>query len=34
MERAKQLLNVTLFTHAEPRVLPLADLKSELMERN
>ena len=33
-ERAKQLLDVALFTQAKPRVLSLTDLKSELAERN
>ena len=34
IERAKQLLDVALFTHAEPRVLSLMELKSGLAERN
>ena len=34
IERAKQLLDIALFTHAEPRVLSLTELKSELAERN
>ena len=34
VERAKQLFNVALFTDAEPRVLLLNELESELAERN
>ena len=34
IERAEQLLDVALFTHAKPRVISLTDLKSELAERN
>ena len=34
IERAKQLLDVALFTHAEPRVLSIMELKSGLTERN
>ena len=34
IERARQLLDVALFTHAEPRVLSLTELKSGLAERN
>ena len=34
VERAKQLLDITLFTDAKPRVLSLTDLKSEFAERN
>ena len=34
IERAEQLLDVALFTHAEPRVLSLTDLKSVVTERN
>ena len=34
IERAKQLLDIALFTHAEPRVLSLIELKSGLAERN
>lgn len=34
IERAKQLLDVNLFTEAKPRSLSLDELKSELSERN
>ena len=34
VERAEQLLNAALFTHAKPRVRSLTDLKPELAERN
>ena len=34
IERAKQLLDIALFTHVDPRVLPLSELKSELAEWN
>lgn len=34
VERAKQLLDPVLFTHAKPQVLSLTELKSELEERN
>ncbi|MDE0011642.1 MAG: DNA methyltransferase [Candidatus Poribacteria bacterium] len=34
VERAKQLLDVALFTDAKPRVRSLTDLKSEFAERN
>ena len=34
VERAKQLLDVNLFTNEKPRSLSLDELKSELSERN
>ena len=34
VERARQMLNVALFAHANPRVLKFTELKIELSERN